>query len=78
MGLALQRSTTKYEATETLISKKGTDMSMIETLRSRLAKRAAYVRTRREIANLPAEFAIEDLGIVPSDANKIASRAVYG
>lgn len=53
-------------------------MSMIETLRSRLAKRAAYNRTRREIANLPTEYAIEDLGLVPSDADKIASKAVYG
>lgn len=78
MGLVLQRSTAKYGSTETLISKKGNDMSMIETLRSRLAKRAAYNRTRREIANLPTEYAIEDLGLVPSDADKIASKAVYG
>ena len=53
-------------------------MSMFTTLRTTLAKRAAYQRTRREIANLPAEFAIEDLGLNPSDANAIASKAVYG
>jgi len=53
-------------------------MSMMTHLRDRLAKRAAYERTRREIANLPRELAIEDLGIYPGDADKIATSAVYG
>lgn len=53
-------------------------MTLINTLRSALAKRAAYNRTRREIANLPLELAVEDLGIYPGDADRIASRAVYG
>ncbi|MCF2903758.1 hypothetical protein L0666_02060 [Octadecabacter sp. CECT 8868] len=53
-------------------------MTLMNTLRDRLAKRAAYNRTRDAIAHLPTEFAIEDLGIFPSDADKIATRAVYG
>jgi len=53
-------------------------MTLIHSLRDVVAKRAAYVRTRREIANLPVELAIEDLGIFPGDADKIASQAVYG
>ena len=53
-------------------------MTFISALRDVVAKRAAYARTRREIANLPIEFAIEDLGIYPGDADKIAMRAVYG
>lgn len=53
-------------------------MTMINDLRDRLAKRAAYTRTRRAIANLPTELAIEDLGIYPGDAHQIATRVVYG
>jgi len=53
-------------------------MSLMTTLRGRLAKRAAYNRTRRALANLPAELAIEDLGLYPGDATKIATKAVYG
>lgn len=53
-------------------------MTLITTLRDVVAKRAAYARTRRAIANLPTEFAIEDLGIYPGDAREIASKAVYG
>ena len=52
-------------------------MTLINTLRDRLAKRAAYQRTRFEIAKLPIELAVEDLGIYPGDADKIAMRAVY-
>ena len=52
-------------------------MTMIKTLRERLAKRAAYNRTRDAIASLPVEFAVEDLGFCPADADKIAMRAVY-
>lgn len=53
-------------------------MTLITDLRNRLAKRAAYARTRRAIANLPTDLAVEDLGIYPGDAAKIATRAVYG
>ncbi|WP_375281410.1 hypothetical protein [Pseudooctadecabacter sp.] len=53
-------------------------MTMINTLRDRLAKRAAYSRTRRAIANLPTDLAVEDLGLYPGDAREIATRAVYG
>ena len=52
-------------------------MPMMKTLRDRFAKRAAYNRTRDAIASLPVELAIEDLGISPSDADKIAKKAVY-
>lgn len=53
-------------------------MTLINTLRDRLAKRAAYQQTRRELANLPLDLALEDLGFYPGDADKIASKAVYG
>lgn len=53
-------------------------MNMMKSLQDRIAKRAAYLRTRHEIANLPVELAIEDLGLSPYDADEIASRAVYG
>lgn len=53
-------------------------MTLINTLRDRLAKRAAYNSTYFEIANLPTEIAVEDLGIFPGDARKIATQAVYG
>jgi hypothetical protein len=53
-------------------------MTLIHSLRDVAAKGAACVRTRREIANLPVELAVEDLGIFPGDADKIANCAVYG
>lgn len=53
-------------------------MTLMTNLRDRLDKRAAYNRTRYEIANLPTELAIVDLGLFPSDADAIATRAVYG
>jgi uncharacterized protein YjiS (DUF1127 family) len=61
-----------------MILGKDTHMTLINTLRDRLAKRAAYNRTYFEIANLPTEIAVEDLGIFPGDARKIATQAVYG
>ena len=53
-------------------------MTLMNTLRDRISKRAAYNRTRHEIANLPTDLAIEDLGIFPGDADTIAQKAVYG
>ena len=53
-------------------------MTLMNDIRSRMAKRAAYNRTVFALSNLPAEFAINDLGFAPSDAAKIASKAVYG
>ncbi|AKS46242.1 hypothetical protein SAMN05444287_1351 [Octadecabacter temperatus] len=53
-------------------------MTLMNTLRDRLTKRAAFKRTQFELANLPVEFAINDLGICPADAKKIAAKAVYG
>jgi len=53
-------------------------MTLMTNLRDRFAKRAAYIRTCNEIANLPRDIAIEDLGIYPGDAKTIATRVVYG
>ncbi|MBV7379263.1 hypothetical protein [Maritimibacter dapengensis] len=53
-------------------------MSAFTTLKTALARRAHYRQTRREIEALPAELAIEDLGLIPYDAKGIAKRAVYG
>lgn len=47
-------------------------------IRTAAAKRAAYNRTVAELSNMDARIAIEDLGIYPGDAQKIAKRAVYG
>lgn len=53
-------------------------MTAIRSLKNAFAKHALYVRTKREIEALPADFAIEDLGLNPYDAKEIARRAVYG
>ena len=45
--------------------------------RAELAKRAAYRRTRDEIARLPRSMAL-DLGFFPEDADQIAREAVWG
>jgi uncharacterized protein YjiS (DUF1127 family) len=52
-------------------------MTMFATLRTAVAKRAAYARTVREIEAMPLDVAL-DLGIFREDAARIASRAVYG
>jgi uncharacterized protein YjiS (DUF1127 family) len=51
---------------------------MFTSLRSAIHKRALYNRTRRELASLPADLALEDLGFYPGDADRIAYQAVYG
>ena len=53
-------------------------MTMLTTVYSAVEKRIAYLRTKRELENLPHDLAVEDLGIYPGDAARIASRAVYG
>ena len=52
--------------------------SILTTIRTAAQKRAAYNRTFNEISAMPVERAVEDLGIFPEDAHKIALRAVYG
>ncbi len=52
-------------------------MTMIQNIRKIVSDRAAYTRTRNEIRALPLDTAL-DLDIYPGDADKIASRAVYG
>ncbi|MGR3484719.1 MAG: hypothetical protein ACU0BF_05190 [Paracoccaceae bacterium] len=52
-------------------------MTTITFLRDRLAKRAAYRRTRRELASMPLDVAL-DLGLFREDADKLARQAVYG
>jgi uncharacterized protein YjiS (DUF1127 family) len=53
-------------------------MTAFATLRTALKKRAAYARTKRELANVPHALALEDLGFYTGDADKIAHKAVYG
>ncbi len=53
-------------------------MAFFSNLRLAAKKRADYNRTVAEISGLPVELAVEDLGIYPSDAHKIALRTVYG
>ncbi len=51
--------------------------NVIATLKAAAANRAAYRRTRDEIARLPRDIAL-DIGIFPEDASRIAWDAVYG
>lgn len=54
-------------------------MNMIlARMRESARKRALYNATVAEIAALPTDLAVEDLGIWPGDAERIARRAVYG
>ena len=52
-------------------------MTLLKTLQDRIARRGAYLRTRREIEALSLDVAL-DLGIFREDADKIARNAVYG
>jgi hypothetical protein len=52
-------------------------MSLMTHLRTALNQRAAYLRTRKAIRNLPLDVAL-DLDIYPGDASQIAHKAVYG
>jgi uncharacterized protein YjiS (DUF1127 family) len=51
---------------------------IVAYLRSAAEKRALYNRTVAEIQRLNRDVAIEDLGIYPGDAERIARKAVYG
>jgi hypothetical protein len=51
--------------------------TLIDSLREAAALRAAYVRTRDEIARMPRDIAL-DLDIYPGDAERLARAAVYG
>lgn len=51
--------------------------SFMNTLRSRVEKRAIYRQTVRELRAMPHSVAL-DLGIFTEDAEKIARRTVYG
>ena len=51
--------------------------NLFAALKDSAAKRALYRRTRDEIARLSPAEAI-DLGIFPSDAERIAREAVWG
>ena len=50
---------------------------LFSTLQDRLARRARYNRTVRELRAMPLDVAL-DLGIAREDAKAIAARAVYG
>ncbi|MBU2360558.1 hypothetical protein [Loktanella sp. M215] len=52
-------------------------MTLIETIRQTIAKRAVYARTKAEIESMPLDVAL-DLNIHRDDAAKIAWQAVYG
>jgi uncharacterized protein YjiS (DUF1127 family) len=52
--------------------------TILAQIRDAARKRALYNATVAELSTLPVELAIEDLGIWPGDARRIARRAVYG
>ncbi|MCB5198281.1 hypothetical protein SAMN05428995_10693 [Loktanella sp. DSM 29012] len=51
-------------------------MTLVETIRTTLQKRAVYEKTRKELRRLPLDVAL-DLDIDRADADKIAYNAVY-
>ena len=52
-------------------------MTLFENIRTMAARRVRYVRTLREIRDMPNVLA-RDLGIDPTNARRIARQAVYG
>lgn len=52
-------------------------MTVLNTVRTAVTKRASYLRTKAELRNMPTDVAI-DLGLFKEDAAKNAYRAVYG
>jgi uncharacterized protein YjiS (DUF1127 family) len=57
--------------------KETTMLTIIGNLKEAARKRALYIRTRDEIAQMPLDVAL-DLDIYRGDAEKIAYKAVYG
>lgn len=51
--------------------------TVFNLLKTAAANHARYIQTRNEIANLPADIAL-DIGVFPADAERIAREAVYG
>ncbi|MBS1301630.1 hypothetical protein [Loktanella sp. SALINAS62] len=52
-------------------------MTLIDSIRTTLHKRAVYYKTRKEIESMPLDVAL-DLDIDRQDADRIARHAVYG
>ncbi len=52
-------------------------MNIIAQFKDAVEKRALYIKTRDEIAQMPLDVAL-DLDIFPGDAERIAYDAVYG
>ncbi|AHM05854.1 hypothetical protein roselon_03610 [Roseibacterium elongatum DSM 19469] len=52
--------------------------SILARICSAVEKRAAYRRTVAELSRIEPARGIEDLGIYPGDARRIARAAVYG
>ncbi|MDF1871546.1 DUF1127 domain-containing protein [Vannielia sp.] len=52
-------------------------MTVFTKLRSAMEKHNRYEQTRRELASMSRETAL-DLGLYPEDAAQTAYRAVYG
>ncbi len=52
-------------------------MTLFSQIRTALNKRAAYIRTRNEIRDMPLDVAL-DLNIYRGDADQMAYQAVYG
>lgn len=51
--------------------------TVYEMLRTSARTYASFRKTKREIANLPLDVAL-DLDLYPGDADRIAREAVYG
>ena len=52
-------------------------LTVFDMLKTSAVNYARYRKTRDEIANLPADIAL-DIGVFPADAERIAREAVYG
>lgn len=75
--IAVMRKGKAKRANHRKIERTDAMKTLFAQYRAELAKRAAYRRTRDEIAHLPRSIAI-DLGIFPEDADQIAREAVWG
>lgn len=52
-------------------------LTVFDMLKTAAMNYSRYRQTRDEIANLPADIAL-DIGVFPADAERIAREAVYG
>ena len=76
-GTILPHLINSGEEQQTPLMKRIKTMKIIALFKDAVEKRALYIKTRDEIAQMPLDVAL-DLDIYPGDADRIAYDAVYG